>query len=41
MIKVYGEGDPTGRGEALSLLRASMKEPFLRAGESETDRLGA
>ncbi|KAI9092172.1 hypothetical protein DFS34DRAFT_633941 [Phlyctochytrium arcticum] len=39
MIKLYGPGDPTGRGEAFSFIRASMKEPFLRQGESAEDRL--
>ncbi|KAI8912963.1 hypothetical protein DFJ77DRAFT_466147 [Powellomyces hirtus] len=38
MIKLYGPGDPSGRGEAFSFIRASMKEPFLRYGESAEDR---
>ncbi|KAI8816414.1 uncharacterized protein EV422DRAFT_581472 [Fimicolochytrium jonesii] len=38
MIKLYGPGDPSGRGEAFSFIRASMKEPFLRFGESAEDR---
>ncbi|KNC99319.1 uncharacterized protein SPPG_05569 [Spizellomyces punctatus DAOM BR117] len=40
MIKLYGPGDPSGRGEAFSFIRASMKEPFLRYGESAEERLG-
>ncbi|KAJ3172201.1 hypothetical protein HDU88_007017 [Geranomyces variabilis] len=38
MIKLYGAGDPSGRGEAFSFIRASMKEPFLRYGESAEER---
>ncbi|KAK0551567.1 hypothetical protein OC845_002147 [Tilletia horrida] len=33
MLKLHGDGDPTGRGEAFSFLRVSMKEVFVRAGE--------
>jgi transcription initiation factor TFIID subunit 1 len=33
MLQLHGEGDPTGRGEAFSFIRKSMKEPFLKAGE--------
>jgi len=40
MLKLHGEGDPTGRGEAFSFLRVSMKDIFLRAGESMEERLG-
>ncbi|RKO88494.1 hypothetical protein BDK51DRAFT_47467 [Blyttiomyces helicus] len=39
MLKLYGPGDPTGRGEAFSFIRASMKEMFIRAGETEEERL--
>ncbi|GAA5893262.1 histone acetyltransferase [Sporobolomyces salmoneus] len=39
MLKLHGEGDPTGRGEALSFLRVSMKDIFLRAGETMEERL--
>ncbi|GAA5849102.1 hypothetical protein JCM5353_002538 [Sporobolomyces roseus] len=39
MLKLHGEGDPTGRGEAFSFLRVSMKDIFLRAGESMEERL--
>lgn len=40
MLKLHGEGDPTGRGEAFSFLRVSMKDIFLRAGEEMATRLG-
>lgn len=40
MLKLFGEGDPTGRGEAFSFLRVSMKDIFLRAGEEMATRLG-
>lgn len=40
MLKLYGEGDPTGRGEAFSFLRVSMKDIFLRDGEEMATRLG-
>ncbi|KAG8928363.1 hypothetical protein FRC03_010912 [Tulasnella sp. 419] len=33
MLKLHGEGDPTGRGEAFSFIRVSMKEIFVKAGE--------
>ncbi|KAI8070905.1 hypothetical protein BC940DRAFT_294725 [Gongronella butleri] len=39
MLKLYGAGDPTGRGEGFSFIRVSMKDVFLRAGESAYDRL--
>ncbi|KAJ7899019.1 TAF1 transcription initiation factor TFIID subunit TAF1 [Mycena leptocephala] len=29
MLQLHGEGDPTGRGEAFSFIRKSMKEPKL------------
>ena len=37
-VAVHGEGDPTGRGEGFSFLRSSMKEYFLRKGETEQGR---
>lgn len=40
MLKLYGEGDPTGRGEGFSFVRVSMKDIFLRAGESAEEKLG-
>ncbi|ORX49457.1 hypothetical protein DM01DRAFT_1338131 [Hesseltinella vesiculosa] len=39
MLKLYGAGDPTGRGEGFSFIRVSMKDVFLRAGESAEARL--
>ncbi|GAA5893952.1 hypothetical protein JCM8208_001289 [Rhodotorula glutinis] len=39
MLKLHGDGDPSGRGEAFSFLRVSMKDIFLRAGESMEERL--
>ncbi len=39
MLKLHGDGDPTGRGEAFSFIRVSMKEIFLRAGEDAEERL--
>ncbi|KIM19627.1 hypothetical protein M408DRAFT_334323 [Serendipita vermifera MAFF 305830] len=35
MLKLYGEGDPTGRGEAFSYLKVSMKDVFVREGEKK------
>ncbi|WRT63957.1 uncharacterized protein IL334_000884 [Kwoniella shivajii] len=37
-LVVHGEGDPTGRGEGFSFLRANMKNYFLRKGETEQGR---
>ncbi|PWY97254.1 hypothetical protein BCV70DRAFT_203028 [Testicularia cyperi] len=39
MLKLHGDGDPTGRGEAFSFIRVSMKEIFLRAGEDVEERM--
>ncbi|KAI8320429.1 hypothetical protein GQ54DRAFT_298684 [Martensiomyces pterosporus] len=39
MLKLYGEGDPTGKGEGFSFVRVSMKDIFLRAGESVEEKL--
>ncbi|ORX92912.1 hypothetical protein K493DRAFT_408629 [Basidiobolus meristosporus CBS 931.73] len=39
MLKLYGPGDPTGRGEGFSFIRVSMKDIFLRAGESAEEKL--
>lgn len=33
LMKLHGDGDPTGRGEAFSFIRASAKTPFVKAGE--------
>jgi len=38
MLRLYGEGDPSGRGEAFSFIRVSMKEMFLRDGETLEER---
>ncbi|KAI8460747.1 hypothetical protein BY996DRAFT_4607068 [Phakopsora pachyrhizi] len=38
MLRLYGEGDPSGRGEGFSFIRVSMKEVFLRDGETIEDR---
>ena len=40
MLKLHGDGDPTGRGEAFSFLRVSMKDIFLRDGEEMATRQG-
>ncbi|CED83739.1 Transcription initiation factor TFIID, subunit TAF1 [Phaffia rhodozyma] len=37
-VQLYGEGDPTGRGEGFSFIRVSMKDIFLREGETVEDR---
>jgi transcription initiation factor TFIID subunit 1 len=37
MVKLYGGGDPTSRGEGFSFFRASMKEMFMRAGSSSAE----
>nr|GAT48436.1 predicted protein [Mycena chlorophos] len=34
MLRLHGEGDPSGRGEAFSFIRISMKDIFVKAGES-------
>ncbi|GAA5988754.1 hypothetical protein JCM11641_006528 [Rhodosporidiobolus odoratus] len=39
MLKLHGEGDPSGRGEMFSFLRTSMKDIFLRSGETMEERL--
>ncbi|KAI9018032.1 hypothetical protein CLU79DRAFT_866433 [Phycomyces nitens] len=39
MLKLYGAGDPTGRGEGFSFIRVSMKDIFLRQGESAEEKL--
>lgn len=41
MLQLHGEGDPSGRGEAFSFIRVSMKEIFLREGETIEERNGA
>lgn len=37
-LTLHGPGDPTGRGEGFSFLRANMKNYFLRKGETEAGR---
>ncbi|ODV90976.1 hypothetical protein CANCADRAFT_31776 [Tortispora caseinolytica NRRL Y-17796] len=39
MLKLHGEGEPTGRGEAFNLIRTSMKGGFKAQGESVGDKL--
>ncbi|CAO1633841.1 unnamed protein product [Sympodiomycopsis kandeliae] len=39
MLKLHGPGDPTGRGEAFSFVRVSMKDVFYKAGEDLDSRL--
>ena len=39
MLKLHGEGDPSGRGEAFSFMKTSMKGGFKAIGESVMDKL--
>src|SRR5690606_37086897 len=39
MLKLYGEGDPTGRGEAFSFIRTSMKGGFKAVGEAIDEKM--
>ncbi|CAG8599519.1 1054_t:CDS:10, partial [Diversispora eburnea] len=39
MLKLHGEGDPTGKGEGFSFIRISMKDIFLKAGENVQEKL--
>lgn len=41
MLEIHGEGDPSGRGEALSMIRTSMKGGFRAIGQSVEDRLNS
>ena len=41
MLRLHGEGDPTGRGEGFSFIRVSMKDIFVKAGEDYEQKLGA
>ncbi|KAJ7897093.1 TAF1 transcription initiation factor TFIID subunit TAF1 [Mycena olivaceomarginata] len=41
MLRLHGEGDPTGRGEAFSFIRISMKDIFVKAGENYEQKVGA
>ncbi len=40
MLALHGEGDPSGRGEAFSFVRVSMKEVFLAAADDTEERRG-
>lgn len=37
-VQLYGEADPTGRGEGFSFIKVSMKDLFLREGETAEER---
>ena len=39
MLQLHGEGDPSGRGEALSFIKTSMKGGFRAVGESIAERM--
>ncbi|TFK30851.1 atypical/TAF1 protein kinase [Coprinopsis marcescibilis] len=39
MLRLHGEGDPSGRGEAFSFIRISMKDIFVKAGEDYDQKL--
>ena len=41
MLQLHGEGDPSGRGEAFSFMKTSMKGGFKAVGESVEDKLDA
>jgi transcription initiation factor TFIID subunit 1 len=41
MLQLHGDGDPTGRGEAFSFIKTSMKGGFRAIGESVEDKLDA
>lgn len=41
MLKLHGEGDPTGRGEGFSFVKTSMKGGFTAVGESAEDKIDA
>ena len=41
MLKLHGEGDPTGRGEGFSFVKTSMKGGFAQEGESVEDKIAA
>ncbi|KAK4988069.1 hypothetical protein LTR50_004185 [Elasticomyces elasticus] len=41
MLKLHGEGDPTGRGEGFSFVKTSMKGGFRAVGESVQDKMDA
>ncbi|KAF8202997.1 TAF1 transcription initiation factor TFIID subunit TAF1 [Pholiota molesta] len=39
MLRLHGEGDPSGRGEAFSFIRISMKDIFVKAGEDYEQKM--
>ncbi|KAJ7070815.1 TAF1 transcription initiation factor TFIID subunit TAF1 [Mycena amicta] len=39
MLRLHGDGDPSGRGEAFSFIRISMKDIFVKAGESYEQKI--
>lgn len=39
MLKLHGEGDPTGRGEGFSFIKTSMKGGFQAIGESAQEKM--
>src|SRR5690606_23051494 len=39
MLQLHGEGDPSGRGEAFSFVRTSMKGGFKDIGESIDEKM--
>ncbi|KAF6766609.1 atypical/TAF1 protein kinase [Ephemerocybe angulata] len=39
MLRLHGEGDPSGRGEAFNFIRISMKDIFVKAGEDYETKL--
>lgn len=41
MLALHGEGDSSGRGEAFSFIRVSMKEIFIAAGEDPLEKRAA
>ncbi|KAI9662555.1 MAG: hypothetical protein M1821_008722 [Bathelium mastoideum] len=41
MLELYGQGDPSGRGEAFSFIKTSMKGGFKAIGESVADKIKA
>ncbi|KAF2405282.1 hypothetical protein EJ06DRAFT_578493 [Trichodelitschia bisporula] len=41
MVELHGRGDPSGRGEAFSFIKCSMKGGFKPLGESVEDKLDA
>ena len=41
MLALHGEGDPSGRGEAFSFIKTSMKGGFKAAGASAADKIHA